>query len=186
MRSPLKQDQRPPANHVEPSSRLDGPARDFQLCFTRHHTLLATPSILERLRARALDLQRRAALEHIIAGISTRFINSRLQEIGLVEQAPANWPVYVNADRAYLLGHIETGAPMESGKSRYPPGWPDQRRRSQLGWAPPMKGLSMSPTSTGCPAKSTGKRLRPLVCMAGPVSTISAPTALLACWVSMR
>src|SRR5262249_26270807 len=43
-----------------------------------------------RLRSRALDLQRRAAMEHLIAALSTRFINSRPHEIeSFIEQALA-------------------------------------------------------------------------------------------------
>ncbi|MDQ0392138.1 two-component system VirA-like sensor kinase [Labrys monachus] len=57
-----------------------------------------------RLRARMRDLQRRAALEGVIAGISTRFINVRSHEIGArVEEALGELAAHVGADRAYLL-----------------------------------------------------------------------------------
>jgi signal transduction histidine kinase len=82
-----------------------------------------------RLRARALALQRRAALEHVIATISTRFINAQRHEMGtLVEQALVELAEHVRADRAYF---VMASTPPEIHRwSRegiaFPPGWPDQ------------------------------------------------------------
>lgn len=57
-----------------------------------------------RLQSRALILSRRAGIEHIIAGISTRFINSRPHEIAAhVEQALADLAQWTGADRAYFV-----------------------------------------------------------------------------------
>jgi signal transduction histidine kinase/CheY-like chemotaxis protein len=56
-----------------------------------------------RLRSRARALRQRAALEHLIAGISTRFISARPHEIASVaEHALRELAHYVRADRAYF------------------------------------------------------------------------------------
>jgi signal transduction histidine kinase len=81
-----------------------------------------------RLQSRALILSRRAAIEHIIAGLSTRFINSRPHEIAAhVEQALAELAQWNYADRAYF---VVSGAPVKVYKwSRagvsFEPGWPE-------------------------------------------------------------
>lgn len=81
-----------------------------------------------RLQSRALILSRRAAIEHIIAGLSTRFINSRPHEIAAhVEQALAELAQWNYADRAYF---VVAGAPVRVYKwSRagvsFDPGWPE-------------------------------------------------------------
>ena len=82
-----------------------------------------------RLRARALTLQRRAALEHVIAGISMRLIDAPPCEIDShIERALAELAELVGADRAYLL---MSGSPTRTfgwcreGTS-FPPGWPDR------------------------------------------------------------
>ncbi|HEY6925522.1 MAG TPA: two-component system VirA-like sensor kinase [Steroidobacteraceae bacterium] len=80
-----------------------------------------------RLRSRALALRRRAAIEHMITGISTRFIRFRPQEIEpLIEQALAELARFIQADRAYCLmqahqDHLYTWR--RSGES-FPAGWP--------------------------------------------------------------
>jgi signal transduction histidine kinase/ActR/RegA family two-component response regulator len=105
-------------------------ARNIQFLLYATSLLLLTALVQlgRRLRARALDLQRRAALEHIIASISTRFINARPLEIGArVEQALGELAEHVKADRAYL---VKTSTPKRFCKwsregATYPPGWPD-------------------------------------------------------------
>ena len=82
-----------------------------------------------RLRAGALALHRRAAFEHMIAGISTRFINSPVNEIGThVEQALAELGAFVEANRAYFV--LSGESPRLYLWSRdggdFPPNWPDQ------------------------------------------------------------
>ena len=57
-----------------------------------------------RLRSRARALQRRAAFEHVIAGVSMRFINARPQDLdAAIEQALAAMGECVGADRVYFL-----------------------------------------------------------------------------------
>jgi signal transduction histidine kinase len=85
--------------------------------------------LAHRLRARRLALKRRAALEHVIATISTRFINAQRHEMGeLVRQALAELAERVSADRAYF---VMAGTPSETHAwSRegiaFPPGWPER------------------------------------------------------------
>jgi len=86
-----------------------------------------------RLRSRARALQQRAALEHLIAGISTRFISARPQEIAAVaERSLQELAEYVRADRAYFHGR-----PRAPGRPSFtfcwcregiesPPRWPEQ------------------------------------------------------------
>jgi signal transduction histidine kinase len=80
-----------------------------------------------RLRAGTLRLRRRAALEHTLAGISTRFINVQTNEIdACIEQALDELANCVRADRAYFL---LTGAPTRRWRRHgiaYPSGWPDK------------------------------------------------------------
>jgi signal transduction histidine kinase len=82
-----------------------------------------------QLRARALALQRRAAFEHALAGISTRFINAQPNAIGAhVENALAELAERISADRAYF---VSSGKPMQRyiwnrDGFAYPPGWPDR------------------------------------------------------------
>ena len=58
-----------------------------------------------RLRSRARSLRQRAALEHMIAGISTRFMTARPHEIvAVAERALEELAEYVRADRAYFHG----------------------------------------------------------------------------------
>jgi hypothetical protein len=57
-----------------------------------------------QLRARAIALRQRAAFEHVIAGISTRFINSQHHEIAEhVRGALAKLAGCIGADRAYFV-----------------------------------------------------------------------------------
>ncbi|MBV9531703.1 MAG: two-component system VirA-like sensor kinase, partial [Bradyrhizobium sp.] len=57
-----------------------------------------------RLRSRAKALQRLAAFEHVIAGISMRFINARPQDIdGEIDQAITDLAACIGSDRAYFV-----------------------------------------------------------------------------------
>lgn len=80
-----------------------------------------------RLKSRAEALKRRAAFEHVIAGISMRFINARPQDIdGEIERAVRDLADCIGSDRAYFVmsgptprlhvWHRPTLPP--------PPGWP--------------------------------------------------------------
>ena len=58
-----------------------------------------------RLRSRARALRQRAAMEHMIAGISTRFVSARPHEmVSVAERALEELARYVGADRAYFYG----------------------------------------------------------------------------------
>jgi signal transduction histidine kinase len=82
-----------------------------------------------RLRSRALALQRRAAYEHVIAGISTRLIDTQPHEIDAqINRALAELAQLVRADRAYL---VMSGEPTRINKwcregTAFPPGWPER------------------------------------------------------------
>jgi signal transduction histidine kinase/CheY-like chemotaxis protein len=82
-----------------------------------------------QLRARAVALRRYAAFEHVIADISTRFINSQHHEIVQdVENALEKLAGCVGADRAYFA---VTGEPKQiyrwSGdEAEFPSGWPER------------------------------------------------------------
>jgi signal transduction histidine kinase len=84
---------------------------------------------LLQLRARGLALRRRAAFEHVIARISTRFINSQHHEIAVhVECALGELAECVGADRAYF---VVAGEPVLSyrwlrRRAEFPPGWPER------------------------------------------------------------
>ena len=81
-----------------------------------------------RLRSRAAALRRRAAIEHLIARISTHFINSRPLEItAQVERALEALATCIGADRAYFA--ID-GKPAQAYKwcregADFPRGWPE-------------------------------------------------------------
>ncbi|MET0677246.1 MAG: two-component system VirA-like sensor kinase, partial [Bradyrhizobium sp.] len=82
------------------------------------------------LHARAMALRRRAAFEHVIASISTRFINTRADEIsGHVESALGQLAGCIGADRAYFVGAGGT-CRWSSPGVRFPDGWPDVAIRS--------------------------------------------------------
>jgi signal transduction histidine kinase/ActR/RegA family two-component response regulator len=82
-----------------------------------------------QLRARALALKRRAAFEHVIAGISTRLIDAQPREIDAhIDRALAELAELVGADRAYL---VVSGRPTRVHQwcregTTVPPGWPDR------------------------------------------------------------
>ena len=80
-----------------------------------------------QLRARAIALRRRAAFEHVIAGISMRFINAQPQTIDAgIAQALADMAECIGCDRAYFVSsgaaprqHVWCKPGMSS-----PPDWP--------------------------------------------------------------
>ena len=81
-----------------------------------------------QLRARAIALQRRATFEHLIARISTRFINAQRHEIAAhVECALGELAECIGADRAYFVVAAE---PLQVHRwcrrgSAFPKGWPE-------------------------------------------------------------
>jgi len=82
-----------------------------------------------QLRARAIALQRRAAFEHVIAGISMRFINAQPHNIDdEIAQALADMAECIGCDRAYF---VSTGAAPRQHVwckpgTRFSPGWPNR------------------------------------------------------------
>jgi signal transduction histidine kinase/CheY-like chemotaxis protein len=97
-----------------------------------------------RLRARARALQRRAAFEHVLAGVSTRFIDAQPDAIGAhVEQALAELGEHIGADRAYF---VLSDAPAElRAWSRegigYPRGWPARAPELAARFGPAADGV---------------------------------------------
>jgi len=82
-----------------------------------------------RLRARALALRRRAAFEHMLAGISTRLIDARAHEIGgQIDLALAELAAIFDADRAYLIvsGYLTRSHSWCKEGIAFPPNWPDR------------------------------------------------------------
>jgi signal transduction histidine kinase/CheY-like chemotaxis protein len=81
-----------------------------------------------RLQSRAVMLRRRAAIEHLIARISTRFINSRPHEIAAhVERALGELAACFDADRAYFVIDSKPAHAYEWCRkdTAFPPGWPE-------------------------------------------------------------
>src|SRR5258705_10987819 len=96
-----------------------------------------------QLRARAIALQRRAAFEHVIAGISMRFINAQPQNIDAgIAQALADMAECIGSDRAYF---VSTGAEPRL-HVWYKPGIGGSQERPQL--APPLSA-PLRPTLRG-------------------------------------
>ena len=81
-----------------------------------------------QLRARAIALQRRAAFEHVIARISTRFINAQRHEIAAhVECALGELAECIGADRAYFVVAAEPRQIHQWFRrgAAFPKGWPE-------------------------------------------------------------
>jgi signal transduction histidine kinase len=81
-----------------------------------------------QLRTRSRALQRRAAFEHVIAGISVRFINTPPQNIDVaIERALADMAECIGSDRAYFVlsgpaARLHVWCKMGTD---FPPGWPE-------------------------------------------------------------
>jgi signal transduction histidine kinase/CheY-like chemotaxis protein len=97
-----------------------------------------------RLRARANALQRRAAFEHVLAGISMRFINAPSQNIDAeIVSALADMVDCIGTDRAYfvLSGptprlHVWCRAGMS-----FSPGWPESALALAARFGPDADGI---------------------------------------------
>jgi signal transduction histidine kinase/FixJ family two-component response regulator len=97
-----------------------------------------------QLRARARALRRRAAFEHVIAGISMRFVSAQPQDTyTLIEQALAELAECVGADRAYFL--IADPSARTYSWSRqgggFPPGWPERAPDLMARFKPTLAGI---------------------------------------------
>jgi C4-dicarboxylate-specific signal transduction histidine kinase len=97
-----------------------------------------------QLRARAIALRRRAAFEHVIAGISMRFINVQPQNIDAeIERALADMAGCIGSDRAYFM--LGGAAPRlhvwcRTGMS-FPPGWPERAPALAARFGPALDGI---------------------------------------------
>ncbi|KGM31063.1 DAHL domain-containing protein, partial [Inquilinus limosus] len=97
-----------------------------------------------QLRARAMSLRRRAAFEHLIAGISTRLITARRPQVGAqIEQALAELAAHVGADRAYVLfgGAARRHHVWIRAGADCPPGWPEAAPVLSSGFEQTADGL---------------------------------------------
>ncbi|AWN43472.1 two-component system VirA-like sensor kinase [Methylobacterium durans] len=84
-----------------------------------------------RLRSRALSLQRRATLEHLIAGLSLGFIDAPPHELGVrIEQALAALGENLGAERAYFLhlGQNRRIFHWSADGAQLPVGWIERTR----------------------------------------------------------
>jgi signal transduction histidine kinase/CheY-like chemotaxis protein len=101
-----------------------------------------------RLRARANVLQRRAAFEHVIAGISMRFINAPPQNIAAeIDRALGDMAECVGSDRGYFVMSGPTPrvhAWCKAGKS-FPPGWPERAPALAARFGPAVDGIIQVP-----------------------------------------
>ena len=118
-----------------------------------------------RLRARTNALQRHAAFEHVLAGISMRFINARCQNIDAeIVRALADMVNCTGIDRAYFVSsgpaprqHVWCRAGMSFRRAGR-----NVRLCSRPGSAPPPMELSMLRGSAGCLREKTKMRAWPL------------------------
>jgi signal transduction histidine kinase len=110
-------------------SAAESNARSFRkFLYATSVLLLGSLAFLAiQLQSRARTLRRRAAMEHVIAGISTRFINSWPRDIGCqVELALAELALCIGATRAYFVfddGSAQSYKWCRGGVS-FAPDWP--------------------------------------------------------------
>ena len=107
-----------------------------------------------QLRARALALRRRAAFEHVLAGISMRFVDGEPQDIGEhIELALARMAGCVGADRAYFL--VRGPSPQIYAWCRlgltFEPGWPDRVLALTARFDPAAEGIIHVPDVSRLP-----------------------------------
>jgi len=82
-----------------------------------------------RLQARSRALRHRAAFEHVLAGISMRFITARAQDLDwVIEQALADMARCLGVERAYFIvaGALARSYTWCRQGVAFAPGWPDQ------------------------------------------------------------
>lgn len=127
-----------------------------------------------RLRARAQALRRRAGLEHVIAAISTGFINCRPHEIdAYVDAALDQLAEHIAADRAYYV--IPGKAPRVYLWCRegapFPPDWPEKALAAAARLDAATEGIIYIPSVAGLPSEAD----RELLNGAGVLSWICIP-----------
>src|SRR5260370_32197555 len=95
-----------------------------------------------------MALRRRSAFEHLIAGISMRFINVQPQHIDAeIERALADMARCLGSDRAYfVMGGARPRLHLwcEPG-TRFPPGWPEPAPALAARFAPVIDGIIRVP-----------------------------------------
>ena len=142
-----------------------------------------------RLRGRAKALQRRAALEHVIAGISMQFIDAQPQNIDAgIEQALADMAREIGPDRTYFVrSGPEARSYVWSRPGRgFPPGWPERAPALAARSIPLSTALSGFPASIGCRQEKTRAHALPWVWGDGHARPMSARTATASLSASMR
>lgn len=143
-----------------------------------------------RLRARAKALQRRAAFEHVIAGISMRFLNAQPQNIDTeIERALADMAGCIGCDRAYFV--LSGPAPRMhlwcKAEMGFSPGWPENAFALAARLGPAVDGIIHVPRVNRMPPGENKD-----ACIAvgpwgdGAASRMSTTTAPALRWVSMR
>jgi signal transduction histidine kinase len=111
-----------------------------------------------QLRARAIALRRRAAFEHVIAGISMRFINAQPRNIDAeISQALADMAECIGCDRAYFVA--SGAAPRlnvwcRAGVS-FQPGWPQRAPPLAARFGPTVDGIIHVPRVDRLPIGET-------------------------------
>jgi signal transduction histidine kinase len=107
-----------------------------------------------RLRARARALQRSAAFEHTIAGISMRFINTQAHDLDEnIDRALAEMAQCVGANRAYFV--VSGPGPRKhvwcTHGTSFPPDWPEQAQALAARFGPTADGIVHLPQISRLP-----------------------------------
>jgi signal transduction histidine kinase/CheY-like chemotaxis protein len=117
-----------------------------------------------RLRSRARALQRRAAFEHTIAGISMRLINARPQDIGTeIDRAIADVAECLGSDRVYFV--MSGPAPRlhlwsKPGTRSPPADWPARALELAARFGPSADGVVYVPRVASLPAGKNKETLQ--------------------------
>jgi signal transduction histidine kinase len=128
-----------------------------------------------QLRARAHAAQRRAALEHVITGISMRFVRAGPNDLDAnIEQALADLGNCIGADRAYfyLCGQPARTYRWCRNGFVFPPGWPQQAGTFCARFKPILEGIVHIPDANRLPSEElrnacAARRLRGFAYVAG-------------------
>ena len=142
-----------------------------------------------QLRARAIALRRRAAFEHVIAGISMRFINAQPHNIDAgIAQALADMAECIGCDRAYF---VSSGAAPRQHVWCKPgigcsPDWPQRAPALRLGLTLPSMERSMFRALIACRSERTRRPVSRLVWADGPARRMSTRTVAPSSWGSTR
>jgi signal transduction histidine kinase len=139
-------------------------SRDFRLALYGLSLLLVGGLVHLgwRLRTRNLALRRRAALEHVIAGISIRLINASAQEIdGQIEAAVADLARCVGSARAYCLFGEPVGQCLTWHRedAPFPSGWPNAVPQMTAKFGVAQDGLVHIPDARRLPSPDDRRML---------------------------